>query len=138
MEQVDQELIFGLPEHLDNLLIARVIHIDVELSQEHHILFFLRVLPSVLVKHGLLEKVLGADGRHFRTTTLPLSFDEDLTLDVCLLAQLFLLEFLFLISFELLLLLLAERAIGLVALFEVLFAHFTPLKFNSAEGKLLD
>lgn len=90
------------------------------------------------MQHGFLEKIFGANGGHLGTTALPLCFDEDLSFDVCLLALLFLLNFLILICFELLLLLLAEFAIEFLVLLEVLFAHFALFKFNPAEWELLD
>ena len=57
-KQVDKELILGLAEHLDDVLVTRVVHIDVELAKEHHELLSLRVLLPILVHHRLLEEVL--------------------------------------------------------------------------------
>ena len=34
-EQVDQELVFGLTEHFNYHLVTRIVHVDVELLEEH-------------------------------------------------------------------------------------------------------
>ena len=81
-EQLEQEVILGLSQKLDDALIPRVIHIDVKLLANHHQLLLWRVLVAILVQSRLLEKVLGPDGWHLWSTALPLRLDEDLTVHI--------------------------------------------------------
>ena len=81
-EQLEQEVILRLSQNFDDTLIPWVVHIDVELLQDHHQLLLLGVLVAILVQSWLFEKVLRPDGWHLGSTALPLGLDEDLTVHI--------------------------------------------------------
>ena len=88
--------------------------------------------------HRLLEEVLGANGWHFWTATLPLNFDENFTLDVIIFAQLILLRFFLLLELHFLFLCIRKYSVGFVRLSDVLLGDFAVLESNLAEGYFLN
>jgi len=76
-QEFNEELVLGLLEQPNDALVARVVHIDVELTKYHALLFILGVLFAVLLWGRLPEYVLLSHGRHVRAIPLPLSLDID-------------------------------------------------------------
>ena len=76
-QEFNKELVLGLLEQPNDALIPRVIHIDVELAENHAFLFILGVLFAVLLWGRLPEDILLSHGRHVRAIPLPLGLDID-------------------------------------------------------------
>ena len=137
-QERDQEFVLGLTEDLDDTLIARIIHINVELPSKHLQFFLLRSLSPILVQHRLLEQIFRSDRWHLWSTTFPFSLDENLSTDVSILPQLLLLLPLLLLQLHFLLLSGTEFAVGLVRLSNEPLRHFVILELDLGEWDLLN
>ena len=103
-KQRNQKLVLCFSQNFNNLLVTRVVDIDVQLLEQHHILLLLRVLAPILQQKWFFKEVLRSDGWHFRSTSFPLGFDEDFSKDICLFLQLLLFLFFILSILQLFLL----------------------------------
>lgn len=92
-EQRNQKLVLCFSQNFDDLLVTRVVYVNVQLLEQHHILLLLRVLAPILEQKWFLKEVLRSNGWHFRSASLPLGLDKDFTEDVCLFLQLLLFLF---------------------------------------------
>ena len=120
------------------MLVTRIVHINIELTKQHHEFLTLRILLAILMYHWFLKEILGSDWRHFWSTALPFSFNKHLTHNVIVFPQLLLLLLLLLLQLHLLLLGFGKFSIRFIGLSNKLFGYFTVLKVDLTEGDFLD